>query len=409
MAKVAIIGGGAGGMLCGIIAARHGHKVSIYEKNDKLGRKLFITGKGRCNLTNACENPEEFLEQMTSNKKFLYRSFYKFTNQDVMDLFVELGVPLKTERGGRVFPVSDRAGDVIGALEKELILQKVSIYRNREVKSLWIEEDWVKGIVFKDGQKEKADRVIVATGGVSYPSTGSTGDGYQFAMDAGHKIISPSPALVPLETKEDFVRELQGLSLKNVRIAVKEGKKEIYKGFGEMLFTHYGISGPLVLSASSFLTKRKKEVPVKLFIDLKPALTVEELDTRIQRDFEKNRKKQFKNGVADLFPSKLIPIMIKLSGIEAERKICNITKEQRLQFARKIKNMTLEIKGTRGFQEAIITKGGVCVKEINPSTMESKLVRGLYFIGEVLDVDALTGGYNLQIAWSSAFAAGSHL
>ncbi|RKJ37481.1 NAD(P)/FAD-dependent oxidoreductase [bacterium 1XD42-8] len=409
MAKVAIIGGGAGGMLCGIIAARHGHKVSIYEKNDKLGRKLFITGKGRCNLTNACENPEEFLEQMTSNKKFLYRSFYKFTNQDVMDLFVELGVPLKTERGGRVFPVSDRAGDVIGALEKELILQKVSIYRNREVKSLWIEEDWVKGIVFKDGKKEKADRVIVATGGVSYPSTGSTGDGYQFAMDAGHKIISPSPALVPLETKEDFVRELQGLSLKNVRIAVKEGKKEIYKGFGEMLFTHYGISGPLVLSASSFLTKRKKEVPVKLFIDLKPALTVEELDTRIQRDFEKNRKKQFKNGVADLFPSKLIPIMIKLSGIEAERKICNITKEQRLQFARKIKNMTLEIKGTRGFQEAIITKGGVCVKEINPSTMESKLVRGLYFIGEVLDVDALTGGYNLQIAWSSAFAAGSHL
>ena len=227
MAKVAIIGGGAGGMLCGIIAARHGHKVSIYEKNDKLGRKLFITGKGRCNLTNACENPEEFLEQMTSNKKFLYRSFYKFTNQDVMDLFVELGVPLKTERGGRVFPVSDRAGDVIGALEKELILQKVSIYRNREVKSLWIEEDWVKGIVFKDGKKEKADRVIVATGGVSYPSTGSTGDGYQFAMDAGHKIISPSPALVPLETKEDFVRELQGLSLKNVRIAVKEGKKEI--------------------------------------------------------------------------------------------------------------------------------------------------------------------------------------
>lgn len=409
MAKVAIIGGGAGGMLCGIIAARHGHKVSIYEKNDKLGRKLFITGKGRCNLTNACENPEEFLEQMTSNKKFLYRSFYKFTNQDVMDLFVELGVPLKTERGGRVFPVSDRAGDVIGALEKELILQKVSIYRNREVKSLWIEEDWVKGIVFKDGKKEKADRVIVATGGVSYPSTGSTGDGYQFAMDAGHKIISPSPALVPLETKEDFVRELQGLSLKNVRIAVKEGKKEIYKGFGEMLFTHYGISGPLVLSASSFLTKRKKKVPVKLFIDLKPALTVEELDTRIQRDFEKNRKKQFKNGVADLFPSKLIPIMIKLSGIEAERKICNITKEQRLQFARKIKNMTLEIKGTRGFQEAIITKGGVCVKEINPSTMESKLVRGLYFIGEVLDVDALTGGYNLQIAWSSAFAAGSHL
>ncbi len=409
MAKVAIIGGGAGGMLCGIIAARHGHKVSIYEKNDKLGRKLFITGKGRCNLTNACENPEEFLEQMTSNKKFLYRSFYKFTNKDVMDLFVELGVPLKTERGGRVFPVSDRAGDVIGALEKELILQKVSIYRNREVKSLWIEEDWVKGIVFKDGKKEKADRVIVATGGVSYPSTGSTGDGYQFAMDAGHKIISPSPALVPLETKEDFVRELQGLSLKNVRIAVKEGKKEIYKGFGEMLFTHYGISGPLVLSASSFLTKRKKEVPVKLFIDLKPALTVEELDTRIQRDFEKNRKKQFKNGVADLFPGKLIPIMIKLSGIEAERKICNITKEQRLQFARKIKNMTLEIKGTRGFQEAIITKGGVCVKEINPSTMESKLVRGLYFIGEVLDVDALTGGYNLQIAWSSAFAAGSHL
>lgn len=409
MAQVAIIGGGAGGMLCGIIAARHGHKVSIYEKNDKLGRKLFITGKGRCNLTNACENPEEFLDKMTSNKKFLYRSFYKFTNQDVMDFFGKLGVSLKTERGGRVFPVSDRSGDIIEALEKELILQKVSVFRNKEVKSLWIEEELVKGIILKDGKKKRADRIVVATGGASYPSTGSTGDGYRFAMEAGHTIISPSPALVPLETKEEFVKELQGLSLKNVRITVKEGKKEIYKGFGEMIFTHYGISGPLVLSASSFLTRRKKEAPIKLIIDLKPALTLEQLDARIQRDFERNGKKQFKNGVVELFPGKLIPIMIKLSGIEAERKICNITREQRLQFARKIKNMTLEIKGTRGFQEAIITKGGVCVKEINPSTMESKLVKGLYFIGEVLDVDALTGGYNLQIAWSSAFAAGSHL
>ncbi len=409
MAKVVVIGGGAGGMLCGIIAARHGHTVSIYEKNDKLGRKLFITGKGRCNLTNASENPEEFLDQMTSNKKFLYRSFYQFSNQDVMDFFVELGVPLKTERGGRVFPVSDRAGDIIGALEKELIRQKVSIYRNREVRSLWIEEEYLKGIVLKDGKKKGADRVVVATGGISYPATGSTGDGYQFAMEAGHKIISPSPALVPLETKEEFVKELQGLSLKNVRITVKEGKKELYKGFGEMLFTHYGISGPLVLSASSFLTKRKGKAPIKILIDLKPALTLEQLDARIQRDFKKNGKKQFKNGVMELFPSKLIPIMIKLSGIESERKICNITREQRLHFAREIKNMTLEIKGTRGFQEAIVTKGGVCVKEINPSTMESKLVKGLYFIGEVLDIDALTGGYNLQIAWSSAFAAGSHL
>ena len=346
---------------------------------------------------------------MTSNKKFLYRSFYQFSNQDVMDFFVELGVPLKTERGGRVFPVSDRAGDIIGALEKELIRQKVSIYRNREVRSLWIEEEYLKGIVLKDGKKKGADRVVVATGGISYPATGSTGDGYQFAMEAGHKIISPSPALVPLETKEEFVKELQGLSLKNVRITVKEGKKELYKGFGEMLFTHYGISGPLVLSASSFLTKRKGKAPIKILIDLKPALTLEQLDARIQRDFKKNGKKQFKNGVMELFPSKLIPIMIKLSGIESERKICNITREQRLHFAREIKNMTLEIKGTRGFQEAIVTKGGVCVKEINPSTMESKLVKGLYFIGEVLDIDALTGGYNLQIAWSSAFAAGSHL
>lgn len=408
MSKVAVIGGGAAGMMAAIRAANNGHQVILLEKNEKLGKKIFITGKGRCNVTNASDM-ENLFANIVTNGKFMYSAFYTFTNQDMMDFLSENGCPVKVERGERVFPVSDHSSDVIRALEKSLKKLQVSVHLHTAVSSLIVEEGQVRGVRCKNGKSVMADAVIVATGGLSYSSTGSTGEGHKMAELAGHSMKECKPALVPLELKEPFCRDLMGLSLKNVSLKMTQGKKLLYEGFGEMLFTHFGISGPLVLSASSFYQKRKLAEEVQLSLDLKPALLVEQLDKRILRDFDENKQKQFKNAISGLFPAKLIPVMILYSGIDPEKKVSEITKEERKHFVDIIKHFPLHIIGTRPFEEAIITQGGISVKEINPSTMESKLVKNLYFAGEVLDVDALTGGYNLQIAWSTGYLAGESI
>lgn len=413
MNKIIVIGGGAAGMMAAIAAAdsvggQQSHdktEVILYEKNEKLGKKVFITGKGRCNVTNACE-PEEFFRNVISNPKFMYSALYTFDNHRVMEFFEKAGCPLKTERGERVFPVSDHSSDIICALERKLKEKGVRVGLRTPIKALLTEENEIKGVVLDNGKVEKADAVIIATGGVSYPLTGSTGDGYSFARELGITLKEPLPALVPFTVKEDWCMSLQGLSLKNVSLTLKEGKKTLYTGFGEMLFTHFGISGPLVLTASSFYAAKAKTKELPLFLDLKPALDLEQLDRRILRDFEENKNRQFKNCLGGLFPSKLIPVMIALSGINPEKKIHDISKEERRRFAELIKQLPLTVTGTRPMKEAIITMGGVSVKEINPSTMESKKIKGLYFAGEVLDVDALTGGFNLQVAWSTGFLAG---
>ena len=409
MSKVLIIGGGAAGMMAAVFAAKNGNKVEIFEKNEKLGKKLFITGKGRCNITNAAEL-EDFFPAVTSNPKFLYSAFYSFTNEQVISFFEELGVRTKVERGGRVFPVSDHSSDVIQALKKEMERLEVKINLNAEVKELRIEKrpsgETVTGILLASGKKISGDAVIVATGGISYPSTGSTGDGYRFARKCGHKVSELSPSLVPMEVKEWYAGELMGLSLRNIEIRITDGKKKLYQEFGEMLFTHYGVTGPVILSASSIVGKKLKDKELTLHIDLKPAMTEEQLDKRVLREFEANHNRQFKNAVDSLFPSKLRPVIVELSGISEEKKVHEITKEERLRFVRLIKDFTMTLTGLRGYNEAIITKGGVSVKEIDPGTMESKLVKGLYFAGEVLDLDAVTGGYNLQIAWSTGYLAG---
>lgn len=408
MSKVLVVGGGAAGMFAAIFAARNGNEVHIFEKNEKLGKKLFITGKGRCNITNACDLDTLF-QSVVSNAKFLYSSFYGYTNTDVMEFFRELGLKIKVERGERVFPESDHSSDVIAALTKELHRLDVDIHLHTEVKKLETDETGFSGLVLGDGKRIQGDACIVATGGFSYQTTGSTGDGYRFAKECGHQVTEILPSLVPLAIKEGYGKELQGLSLHNVEAAVFDGKKERYRAFGEMLFTHYGVSGPLILSASSYITKKLKEHPMRLVIDLKPALSVEQLDARVLRDFEEHKNKQFKNAIGGLFPSKLIPVMLSLSGIDPEKKVNEISKEERLGFVDKIKHFEMTITGTRDFNEAIITQGGVKTKEIQPSTMESRLVPRLYFVGEVLDLDALTGGFNLQIAWSTAYAAGSSI
>lgn len=407
MSKVLVVGGGAAGMFVAIFAAYNGNEVHIFEKNEKLGKKLFITGKGRCNITNASDMDTLFASVVT-NPKFLYSSFYGYDNQNVIEFFERIGVRTKVERGNRVFPVSDHSSDVIGALTKELHQLGVLIHLHTEVKKV-VGEDRFEYLETKDGQKITGDACVVATGGFSYQTTGSTGDGYRFAKETGHQVTDIMPALVPLELKETYVKELQGLSLRNVTAAIYDGKKKLYEDFGEMLFTHYGVSGPLMLSASSYIGKQLKRSELKLVIDLKPALSFEQLDQRVLRDFEENKNKQFKNAVTKLFPGKLLPVMLKLSGIDVEKKVNLISKEERHQFVHLMKNFTWTITRLRDFNEAIITKGGVKVKEINPSTMESKLVNGLYFVGEVLDLDALTGGFNLQIAWSTAYAAGSSI
>ena len=409
MSKVLIIGGGAAGMMAAAFAAKNGNRVEVFEKNEKLGKKLFITGKGRCNITNAADL-EDFFSAVTSNPKFLYSAFYSFTNEQVISFFEELGVRTKVERGGRVFPVSDHSSDVIQALKSEMERLGVKINLNAEVKELITEKnstrETVNGIRLVSGKKISGDAVIVATGGISYPSTGSTGDGYRFARRCGHKVSELSPSLVPMEVKEWYAGELMGLSLRNIEIRITDGKKKLYQEFGEMLFTHYGVTGPVILSASSVVGKKLKDTELTLHIDLKPALTEEQLDKRVLREFETNHNRQFKNAVDSLFPSKLRPVIVELSGIPEEKKVHEITKEERLRFVRLIKDFTMTLTGLRGYNEAIITKGGVSVKEIDPGTMESKLVKGLYFAGEVLDLDAVTGGYNLQIAWSTGYLAG---
>ena len=400
-----IAGGGVAGMMAAVTAARNGRKVCLLEKNEKLGKKLFITGKGRCNITNAADI-EDLFSAVVSNPKFLYSSFYCLTNDQVIDFFEELGVKTKVERGGRVFPESDHSSDVIHALEQEMRRLGVEIRLRSEVKEVLISDRRAAGVLLSSGKKLYGDGVVIATGGISYPSTGSTGDGYRFARTCGHKVTELSPSLVPMEVKEWYAKELMGLSLRNIEIKVTAENKKLYEEFGEMLFTHYGVTGPVILSASSIVGKRLKEQELTLHIDLKPALTEEQLDRRVLREFEANQNRQFKNAVDSLFPAKLRPVIVELSGISEEKKVNEITKEERIRFVRLIKDFTMTLTSLRGYSEAIITKGGVSVKEIDPGTMESKLVKGLYFAGEVLDLDAVTGGYNLQIAWSTGYLAG---
>lgn len=408
MAKILIIGGGAAGMAAAAFLGEKNHQVHLFEKNEKLGKKLFITGKGRCNVTNTCDE-ETFFKSVVSNPKFLYSAFYGFTNQDVISYFEKLGLSLKEERGGRIFPKSDHSSDVIKVLERRMKELDVKIHLGSEVKEVLIEETEgekaVTGVLLSNGQTVQGDRVIVATGGMSYQTTGSTGDGYRFAKDAGHKVTDLRCALVPMETKEEYVTRMQGLALKNVSFTVKDGKKVLYQDFGELLFTHFGISGPLVLTASSYIGKKLEKKEVQGYIDLKAALTVEQLDARILREFEAGINKQFKNVISGMFPSKMFPVILELCKIPAEKKVNEITKGERLDFIYLVKHFPVTITGLREFREAIITQGGVKTGEINPKTMESKKVNGLYFIGEVLDLDAVTGGFNLQIAWSTARAA----
>ena len=398
-------------MMAAITAARRGFKVKLVEKNEKLGKKLFITGKGRCNITNAGDT-EDLFNSIVTNRKFMFSSFNGFSNYDTLGFFDELGLHIKIERGNRVFPESDHSSDVIGALNRELKRLSVDVRLNTEVKDIIVNGGKATGVVVKCSGKEstiQADNVIVATGGNSYQSTGSTGDGYRFARKLGHSVTPIVPALVPFNVAEDWESDLQGLSLKNVSIVVLDGKQEIYSDFGEMLFTHFGVSGPLILSASSFAARRIKEHPLKLVIDLKPALSQEQLDERIVRDFDEEKNKAFKNSLDKLLPKKMIPVIVRLSDIDGNKKVNEITKQERQKLVSLIKGLELTITGLRGFNEAIITQGGINVREINPTTMESKLVKNLYFAGEVLDVDALTGGFNLQIAWSTGYAAADHL
>ncbi len=413
MSKVLIVGGGAAGMMAAIAAAENGHKVHVYEKNEKLGKKLFITGKGRCNLTNACDM-ETLFSSVISNPKFLYSAFYGFTNEQVIEFFESLGLRTKTERGNRVFPLSDHSSDVIRVLEREMGRLGVQVHLRSEVQEVLTEENIFSGLILRNGKKAEGNACIIATGGLAYPSTGSTGDGYRFAEVSGHKVTELMPSLVPMEVKEWYAKELQGLSLRNVTAAVLDGKKKLYEEFGEMLFTHYGVSGPVILSASSVAgkklgTKEGQGKELVLKIDLKPALTMEQLDQRVLRDFEEQKNRQFKNAVDKLFPAKLKPVMIELSGIPPEKKVNEISKEERQRFVELIKNFRMTLTGLRGFPEAVITRGGVSVKDVDPGTMESRHVKNLYFAGEVLDLDAVTGGFNLQIAWSTGYAAGNSI
>lgn len=417
MSKVIVIGGGAAGMMAAVRAAGKGHKVLLLEQNEKLGKKIYITGKGRCNLTNACET-EDLFKNVLRNCKFLYSAFYSFSNAKTIDFFETHGLSTKTERGGRVFPKSDHSSDVIRTLQRALGQAGVEVRLYAKAKGLWAEpgqgcgakqERQVKGVVLMDGEIVKGDAVVVATGGCSYVSTGSTGDGYRFAEETGHTVTPLQPSLVPFEAAEPWVKDLQGLSLRNVRARIFKGKKTLYEEFGEMLFTHYGVSGPLMLSASGIVNDYMDKMPLSLAIDLKPALTEEQLDKRILRDFEENQNRQFKNAVQKLFPAKLIPVIVMLSGISPDKKVNEVTREERRNFAELIKAFPVTLARFRDFNEAIITRGGVSVKEVNPSTMESKLVSGLYFAGEVLDLDALTGGFNLQVAWSTGYLAGDSI
>lgn len=430
MSKVIVIGGGPAGMFAAYFAAKNGHQVTLLEQNEKLGKKLYITGKGRCNITNASDM-EDLFNNVCSNPKFLYSAFYSYTNDQVVEFLESYGLQTKVERGNRVFPVSDRSSDVISTLSRALKDVGVDVHLHTRVAKILTEEyrdengetvladkksgvlkQFATCVVLESGKTLHADDIVLATGGISYPSTGATGDGYRFAEKLNHKIVEPTPSLVPFEVKESWVTEMQGLALKNVAITIDCEGKKLYEDFGEMLFTHFGVSGPMILSASAsikpaYFKDFTRDLTLK--IDLKPALDKEQLDKRILKDFEDAKNKQYKNSIQKLLPSKMIPIIIELSGIDPDKKVNEITKEERMNLVNLLKGLPMTIIGLRGWNEAIITKGGVSVKHVNPSTMESKLVNGLYFAGELLDLDAMTGGYNLQIAWSTGYLAGNSI
>lgn len=405
-AEVIIIGGGASGAFASIISARMGRKVILFEKNERIGRKLRITGKGRCNLTNNCTN-DELMNNIPVNPRFLYSAFSAFSPQDTMDFFESLGVPLKTERGRRVFPVSDNANDIADALEKEMKKCGVKII-HETVKHIITDDNICTGVITSSGKEYNAQSVLIATGGKSYPLTGSTGDGYRMAKELGHTVTNIYPSLVPLVIREKYCSEMMGLSLRNVNLKLFDREKCIFSEQGEMLFTHFGMSGPLVLSASSHI-RDMQSGRYRISIDLKPALSEQQLDKRIQRDFAENQNRDFINAIRNLLPAKMIPVAVSLSGIPADKKANSITKEERHKFAELIKNFNFNIENFRPVEEAIITSGGIPVREINPKTMESRLVSGLFFAGEVIDVDAYTGGFNLQIAFSTAYSAGINM
>ncbi len=404
--KIIVVGAGAAGLMAAGVAGEAGCDVLIIERNDKVARKVMITGKGRCNVTNNCTMINELIAAVPTNGRFLYGAFSKFMPIDTMEFFEDMGVPLKVERGNRVFPESDKAVDIVDALNAFCQDSGAKRIKGR-VARLIIEDGAVKGVKLEDGEEHRADAVIVATGGASYPLTGSTGDGYALAKQAGHTVTELKPSLVPLVCHEGFCMDLQGLSLRNIEITVldSESYKEVYKDFGEMLFTHFGVSGPVILSASAHM-KNMKPRKYEIHIDLKPGLTYEQLDKRIQRDFLENANKNFINALDALLPKKIVPVIVKLSGIKPATKVNQVTREQRSYLVNILKDLKVTVNGFRPIEEAIVTSGGVSVKELDPRTMESKLCRGLYFAGEVIDVDAYTGGYNLQIAFSTGRLAG---
>ncbi len=407
MQHVLIIGGGAAGLMAAVSAAQQGARVTVLEKMKEIGRKLLITGKGRCNITNNCEIAE-LVKNMPGNGSFLYSSFHAFTNQDVIDFFNQAGLPTKVERGGRVFPVSDQARDVIKTFSRELSKLQVTVHTGQSVKKILLANGRAAGAVTTEAEY-RADAVIIATGGASYPGTGSAGDGYRLAQAAGHTIVPLKPSLVPLEVAEDWISELQGLSLKNVTATVFSAGQKLADEFGEMLFTHYGLSGPIILSLSKKVSERFAAAPgqeVAMEINVKPALSMETLDKRLQRDFTKFARKQLKNSLHELLPAKLIPVVIDLSFIDPDKFVHQITKEERTRLLDILQHLTFTITQTRPVAEAIVTAGGVSTKEIQTRTMESKLVSGLYFAGEVIDIDGYTGGFNLQAAFSTGYVAG---
>ena len=415
--KVIIIGGGPAGMLAAISAAKENNDVVLIEKNNSLGRKLLITGKGRCNITSSIDI-DEFIKNIPGNGRFLYSAFQNYTNQDIIELIEKNGIKVKEERGNRIFPVTDRAEDVLNCFIKEMKKYKnIEIKTGKKVEQIIQENGEVLGVKLENGEKISGSKVILATGGKSYPVTGSDGDGYKMAKSLGHTIEKIRGSLVPLTGDQRLCQSMQGLSLRNVKITIKdiEKNKKIYDDFGELLFTHFGVSGPTILSSSAHLLRYKdidrlfKEEKIKLYIDLKPALSNEELDLRIRRDFEEVKNKEFKNSLEKLLPKKMIPAVLDLSGIDINKKVNSITKEERQKLVELLKNFEINIDGFRPVEEAIVTAGGISIKEINPKTMESKLIKGLYFAGEIIDVDAYTGGFNLQIAYSTGYTAGLNL
>ena len=413
--KVVIIGGGPAGMIAAITAAKAGNKVIIIEKNSELGKKILVTGKGRCNITSSVDI-SEFVNYIPGNGRFLYSAFQNFTNQDIIDLLRQNRLEVKEERGNRIFPVTDRAEDVRNCLVKEVRKNNIEVKYNSKVREIMVQDGNAKGVILESGEKIEAEKVILSTGGKSYPGTGSTGDGYKLAEKVGHTITKIRGSLVPLTSNDETCKDLQGLSLRNVGIQIIdiESNKRIYNDFGEMLFTHFGVSGPTILSSSAHLLRYKnvdellQNGKIRLYIDLKPALTVEKLDERILRDFEEYKNKEFKNSLDKLLPQKMIPVIIKKTKIDPYKRVNEITKEERQRLVNLLKRFTIELNGFRPVEEAIVTAGGVSIKEINPKTMESKIVTGLYFAGEIIDVDAYTGGFNLQIAYSTGYTAGNN-